>query len=94
MPKVYRINLTETQEKELIKARDHHSKPYIRERCAAILKVASGLSLRQTAYNGLLKRREPETVKAWCERYQAEGLSGLIIRGGRGRKAAFSPSKH
>jgi len=93
MPKIYRISLTDEQRQELEKARQRHPKPYVRERAAAILKVASGLSLRQVAYSGLLKRHTPETVKEWCERYLAEGLSGLTIHSGRGRKPAFSPSE-
>lgn len=93
MPKTYHITLTDQQRQELEKARQRHPKPYVRERAAAILKVASGLSLRQVAYNGLLKRHAPETVKVWCERSLADGLSGLIIQSGRGRKPAFSPSE-
>lgn len=93
MPKVYRLNLSPDQHAELVHARDHHAKPYLRERSGAILKVAMRQSLRQVAYNGLLRRRTPETVKEWCERYQAEGLSGLVVRKGRGRKAVFSPSE-
>ncbi len=93
MPKVYRISLTKKQKAELETARKRHPKPYVRERAAAILKVAAGWSLRQTAYVGLLKRHAPETIKEWCERYLAEGMSGLIIRSGRGRKPAFPPSQ-
>jgi hypothetical protein len=93
MPKVYRLTLTADQSAELIETRDHHAKPYIRERCGAILKVAARQSLRQVAYHGLLRRRNPETVKVWCERYQAEGLAGLVVCEGRGRKAVFSPSE-
>lgn len=97
MPKTYRINLTETQRHELEVARDTHSFAYVRERAAAILKVASGWSLRQVAYVGLLKRHAPETVKEWCERYLAEGLSGLLVReaprGYPGRKPCFFPAE-
>ena len=93
MPKVYRINLSPEQKVELEKARDRHVKPYVRERSAAILKVSQGQSLRQVAYHGLLRLHAPETVKAWCERYLATGLAGLLIREGRGRKFGFSPSR-
>lgn len=93
MPKVYRLSLTATQQAELVQVRDHHVKPYLRERSGAILKVADRQSLRQVAYHGLLRRRTPETIKAWCERYQAEDLAGLKVRAGRGRKAVFFPSE-
>lgn len=93
MPKTYRIELSETQRHELEVARNSYSLAYIRERAAGILKVASGSSLRQVAYVGLLRRHAPETVKEWCERYLAEGLVGLRVREGRGRKPCFFRSK-
>jgi hypothetical protein len=92
MAKPLTIALTEEQRRELERARDHHQKPYLRERTAAILKIADGDSGRQVALSGLLKRRKPDTVYGWFHRYQAEGLAGLLIKPGRGRKAAFSPS--
>jgi transposase len=87
-----KVNLTTEQHRELVWARDHHEKPYVRERAAAILKVAEGQSVRQVALRGLLKRRSEETVSEWIKRYLAEGLQGLLVRPGRGRKPAFSPS--
>jgi transposase len=63
----------------------------MRERAAAMLKVANGHSGRDVALNGLYKERDPDTIYSWVRRYQAEGVPGLIIRQGRGRKAAFSP---
>ena len=93
MPKTYRINLSEAQKQELEVARNTHPLAYVRERSAGILKVSHGCSLRQVAYVGLLRRHAPETVKAWCERYLAEGLAGLQVRGGRGRKPCFFPTK-
>lgn len=92
MPKVYRINLTDEQFQELKRAQKRHPKPYVRERATAILKVASKQSLRQVAYHQLLTRHAPETVKTWCERYLEQGLLGLLVRKGRGRKPSFSPS--
>lgn len=85
------VNLTAKQRSELLRARDHHEKPYVRERAAAVLKVADGQSVRQVALHGLLKRHEPETVSEWIKRYLSEGVGGLLIRPGRGRKPAFFP---
>ncbi len=85
------VHLTVEQTEELKQARDHHEKSYVRERAAAILKVASGLSMLWVAQHGLLKRRRYETVSDWITRYEAEGLEGLLIQAGRGRKPAFSP---
>lgn len=92
MAKPLTIILTPEQRRELECARDHHEKPYVRERAAAILKIADGMSGRQVAFKGLLRRRKTDTVYDWFHRYQVEGLAGLLIKSGRGRKPAFSPS--
>ncbi len=84
MPAAYKLGLTEEQIAELEFARRRHPKPYVRERAAAILKVSAGNSIRQVALKGLLRRRRPETVREWINRYLAEGLAGLLIRPGRG----------
>jgi len=76
MPNPLTITLTDEQRCELENARDHHRKPHIGERAAAILKIANGASGLQVALNGLLKRREPDTVYSWFHRYAAEGLAG------------------
>ncbi len=91
MPKILRISLTAEQSSELEQARDHSDKPYVRERACAILKIASKMSGRQVAQQGLLKKRRKDTIYEWVNRYKAEGISGLQIRSGRGRKPAFSP---
>ena len=92
MAKPLTIDLTAEQRRELEYARDHHELAYIRERVSAILKIADGMSGRQVALRGLLKRRRADTVYDWFHRYQSEGLAGLKIKPGRGRKPAFSPS--
>ncbi|WP_461367946.1 helix-turn-helix domain-containing protein [Candidatus Darwinibacter acetoxidans] len=92
MPKKIVLELSESQYRELTAMRDHHPKPYMRERAAALLKVAAGQSARQVALSGLLRPRDPDTVYGWLHRYQLEGISGLALRPGRGRKPAFSPS--
>ena len=92
MPRYIRIELTEGQRQELLQTRGHHAKAYVRERAAAVLKVADGARVQTVAESGLLKRHEPETVKGWIERYLAAGLAGWQIKTGRGRKPKFSPS--
>jgi len=86
------ITLTTEQKEKLEDIRDRHPKPYMRERATAILKVGSGQCPHQVALKGLLKERDPDTVYSWLDRFEAEGISGLKIRPGRGRKPAFSPS--
>lgn len=85
------IVLTNHQEAELIKLRDHAREPYMRERCAAILKVASGKPVSTVAQLGLLRKRKPHTVSDWINRYRQYGVDGLRVRSGRGRKPAFFP---
>jgi transposase len=92
MPRVIVVQLTDAQQAALLDARDHHPKPYVREQAAAILRIAAGHSIRQVALRGILKPRRQETVKLWVERFMAEGITGLLVRSGRGRKPAFSPS--
>jgi hypothetical protein len=43
-----------------------------------MLKIAGGQSPHYVALQGLLKRRQPDTVYQWLDWYEAEGLAGLI----------------
>lgn len=76
----------------LCELRDHGPKAYLRERAAVVLAVADGASLRQAAATAGLKPHHVETVWGWVHRYQGEGLVGLWIRKGRGRKPASFPA--
>jgi transposase len=91
MPPPLKIVLTEEQEHELEDIRDHHPKPYMRERAAAILKIADGASGLETARHLLNRRHWQDTIYDWCQRYREHGIAGLQIRKGRGRKPAFFP---
>jgi transposase len=71
------LTLEEAARITLEEMRDHHPTAYMRERAAA--------------RNGWLRRRHWETVASWLDRYQQQGLAGLSIEAGRGRKPAFSP---
>ena len=84
MAQARQVVLTAEQERELIWARDHHQKAYVRTK-------AAGQSMRQVAACGLLKAFKEEFVSDWIDRYESEGLTGLLVRTGRGRKPAFSP---
>jgi hypothetical protein len=84
--------LSETERQELVHLRDHARQPYVRERSAALLKIADGMPAVLVAQQGLLRPRDPDTVYAWLDRYQATGCAGLKVHPGRGRKPAFSPS--
>ncbi|MBX3083207.1 MAG: helix-turn-helix domain-containing protein [Anaerolineae bacterium] len=92
MPKRFQESLTTAQREELENCRDHHQKAYMREKAAAILKIADGHTGSEVARRLLLKRRDEDTVYSWWHNYHVEGLAGLSVKAGRGRKPAFSPS--
>lgn len=71
--------------------RDYAEKPYLRERASAVLQVAEGMSGRWVAQMGLLRPRKSDTVYEWLNRYETEGIDGLYIRDGRGRKPSYEP---
>jgi len=91
MPKYRTLTLSPEQYQELVNCRDHDKRSYMRERAAALLKIAEGMKPAHVADHGLLRPRDPDTVYAWLDRYEQEGLLGLVTRRGRGRKPAFSP---
>jgi hypothetical protein len=83
--------LSEPQRAELTALRDHDRRAYLRERAAALLRIAAGESPHAVARRGILKPHAPDTVYDWLDRYEARGSAGLIQhpRGHRG----FSPSR-
>ena len=93
MPAAYGLELGEVEGQTLEEMSKHHPKAYMRERAAALLKVARGMSIRQVAEVGCLKRREWETVAKWVKGYEQHGLRGLYLRAGRGRKRRFCASR-
>ena len=72
------LALSDAERAELLYHRDHDPKPYVRERCAALLKIADGQPPHAVANAGLLRRRDPDTVYAWLDTYRDEGLPGLF----------------
>lgn len=75
--KMRSLTLTSREAQELVDHRDHDPRPYVRERCSAILKIAEGHSAHWVAQNGLLKARDPDTVYNWLNAYEADKLAGL-----------------
>jgi hypothetical protein len=86
------VTLPWAQRRELEQARDHDPRPYVRERCAALLKIAAGTSPHAVARHGLLKPRDPDTVYAWLTHFLADGLTGLTAhRHGGYRRSRLRP---
>jgi hypothetical protein len=86
------LSLSPDDRSALVRLRDTAPKPFQRERAAALLKVADGLSPAWVARHGLLRPHTRSTLYTWVRRFRQEGLASLSIRPGRGRKPAFSPS--
>src|SRR5262249_57975690 len=83
------VTLSWAQRRALEQSRDHDPRPYVRERCAALLKIAAGASAYGVARQGLLKARDPDTVYAWLAHYRADGLAGLTGH----RHGGYRPSR-
>lgn len=91
MPKRIRIDLSEAERAQLERWTKSPPRSYLRYRAQAILQIAEGKPVYQIARQ-LKLRVHRTTVSIWAQRYLAEGLSGLKVKPGRGRKAGFSPS--
>ena len=72
------LELKTKQRQELEEYRDHDPRPYLRERCGALLKIAGGATAHAVARQGLLKPRDPDTLYGWLGLDEAEGISGLV----------------
>ena len=91
MAKRHKLHLSDEQLQDLRHLRDTGEPAYLRERAAALLKIAAGSSPHRVAQSGLLKRRKPDTVYAWLQNYREHGVMGLRHKPGKGRKPAFAP---
>lgn len=91
MSRRYHLALSNEQRVQLERWVKNPPKPYLRERARAILGIANGEEGQKMAK----KLRTPvgrAAVGDWVQRYKTEGIEGLKIRSGRGRKARFFPS--
>ena len=89
-PSLYRIELSEDEERELRHRAARYTLPHRDvQRAKTILMAAQGLE------NGEIARRlevRVDTVRKWRKRFFEQRLAGLDEAPGRGRKPAFSPS--
>jgi len=72
------LRLKTREQRELEYYRDHDGRPYVRERCSAVLKVAAGEAPHAVARQGVLKPRDPDTLYGWVTAYEAAGVAGLV----------------
>lgn len=78
------IKLTESQEAELRKGYLYGKNPVFRKHCHALLLSNQGKSVQ--AIMDILGVSRRNTVYDWMNRWEAEGVQGLQIKPGRGRK--------
>ena len=74
-----KLELSEAERITLQEAVLHHPHPHVRERCAAVLKVAEGSSPHWVALHGLLIKRDPDSVYQWLSYYQQGGIAALLM---------------
>lgn len=72
------LPLTDNQRQQLLCYRDHHPKPFVRERAAALLQIADGHSPHAVARAGILRPRRPNTLYSWLKHFLTEGFDGLL----------------
>jgi len=100
--KKYHLQITEAERASLNRWLKNPPKPYLRERARAILLVADARAILlvadgqegQAVAKHLRVRVHRTTIGEWVKRFQAEGVAGLKIKTGRGRKPIFFPSAH
>ena len=86
------LPLTNEQKEELAAVAKRHAKPYMREKASALLLVNRGIPAFVVGRDYLIPRRDADTLYSWMDLYEEGGVKALIIKPGRGRKPAFSPS--
>jgi hypothetical protein len=68
-----KLRLTRGRRAKLEPHGDHDSCPYVRERCATLVKIADGMSPHAVAQGGLLRPRDPDTVYGWLNTDETAG---------------------
>lgn len=74
------LRLDEPEAITLQEAVRHHPRPQARERCAAFLKVAAGHSPHWVATQGLLIKRDTDSLYQWMRYCQEGGIAALLSR--------------
>lgn len=72
------LRLKTREQRELEHYRDHDARPYVRERCSALLRIAAGETAHAVARHGVLKPRDPDTLYGWLHVYEEDGVAGLL----------------
>ena len=81
------IKLTLEEELTLEEGSKKHPKPYFRKRCACILLSNRGYDIKSLA---ILYKTRIHTIGTWFANWNEQGIVGLQIVQGQGRKAVLS----
>ncbi|MFY7999126.1 MAG: helix-turn-helix domain-containing protein [Candidatus Kapaibacteriota bacterium] len=81
--------LTESQRQELDHLYKTSPKHVVRKNCHTILLKAEGRTSKDV---GAIVGMTDVSVNSWVRRYNAEGVTGLMIKPGRGRKPIMEKS--
>ena len=87
MGRVIKIELNDNQRKELEKGYRHGKSHAFRTRCQMVLLKSEGHKSQEIAdFLGFCQ----QAVNLWLNRYKLEGITGLLVRAGRGRPGILS----
>ncbi len=84
MPKVLKIELSAEQRKELEYGYKHGHCHGFRQRCRIMLLKADGLVTREIV--PFVEISNQRCINQWINRYERDGLKGLMNKSGSGRK--------
>jgi|SRR5579872_1241317 len=89
------LELADEARDALVAVRDRDPHPQMRERAAALLKIADGMAPYAVAREGLLRPRDPDAVYGWLMLYETGGIAGLRahLHGGSTRGRLRRPAE-
>ena len=90
MGRVIKIELSDNLRKELESGYRNGKSHAFRQRCQMVLLKSEGRKSKEiTDFLGFCQ----QAVNFWLHRYKREGINGLRVREGRGRRAILSPKE-
>ncbi len=90
MGRIIKIELSDNQRKELEKGYCNGKSHAFRTRCQIVLLKSEGRKSQEIAdFLGFCQ----QAVNLWLNRYKTEGINGLLIRTGRGRRSILSQTE-
>lgn len=86
MPRIKVVVLTDEQRRALEKGAKYHAAPSFRLRCQAVLLKSALDAPRTSAQVASQLGCCTMSVNDWVTRFEAEGIAGLLVKPGRGRR--------